>query len=135
MFPDVARRIRVSVVEDKLAFRRGLNAIFALTPSIDCAGMHATGEEALRDIPTLAPDVVLMDINLPGVSGIECARELKRIRPATQILMLTIEEDSGRVFEALRAGATGYLLKAATPTEILEGIQLVARGGSPMSAV
>jgi DNA-binding NarL/FixJ family response regulator len=76
-----------------------------------------------------------MDINLPGMSGIECTRELKRLRPVTQIVVLTIEEDSGRMFEALRAGATGYLLKAATPAEIVEGIQLVAQGGSPMSAV
>lgn len=127
--------VRVAVVEDKAVFRRGLSAIFALTPDIDCVGMHPTGEEALREIPRNSPDVVLMDVNLPGLSGIECARELKRLRPATQILMLTIEEDSGRVFEALRAGATGYLLKAATPAEIVESIQLVARGGSPMSAV
>src|SRR5262245_48047290 len=120
--------IRVAVVEDKLAFRRGLGAIFELTPGIECVGMFATGEEALRELPKMAPQVVLMDINLPGVSGIECARELKQLRPAVQVLMLTIEEDNERVFTALRAGATGYLLKNATPVEIIEGIQLVARG-------
>jgi DNA-binding NarL/FixJ family response regulator len=97
--------------------------------------MYATGEEALREIPKATPDVVLMDLNLPGMSGIECTRELKRLRPTAQVLMLTIEENSERVFAALRAGATGYLLKAATPGEIIEGIQLVAQGGSPMSAV
>ncbi len=127
--------IRVAVVEDKLAFRRGLGAIFELTPGIDCVGMYATGEEALRELPNAAPEVVLMDINLPGMSGIECARELRQLRPAAQVLMLTIEEDNERVFTALRAGATGYLLKNATPAEIIEGIQMVARGGSPMSAV
>lgn len=127
--------IRVAVVEDKPVFRRGLKAIFDLTPGIDCVGMYATGEEALREIPRSTPDVVLMDLNLPGCSGIECTRELKRLRPASQVVMLTIEEDSERVFAALRAGAAGYLLKAATPAEILEGIELVARGGSPMSAI
>jgi DNA-binding NarL/FixJ family response regulator len=127
--------IRVAVVEDKLAFRRGLGAIFELTPGIECVGMYGTGEEALRELPQAAPEVVLMDINLPGMSGIECARELKLLRPAAQVLMLTIEEDNERVFTALRAGATGYLLKNATPAEIIEGIQLVAQGGSPMSAV
>lgn len=127
--------IRIAVVEDKAAFRRGLAAILELTPGIECAGMHATGEEALREIPREAPDVVLMDLNLPGMSGIECTRELKRLCPACQVLMVTIEEDNDQVFAALRGGATGYLLKTATPTEIIEGIQLVMQGGSPMSAV
>jgi DNA-binding NarL/FixJ family response regulator len=126
--------IRVAVVEDKAAFRRGLNAIFELTPGIDCVGMYRTGEEALREIPKAAPEVILMDINLPGLSGIECTRELKRLRASSHVVMLTIEEDNERVFAALRAGAAGYLLKAATPAEILEGIRLVAQGGSPMSA-
>jgi DNA-binding NarL/FixJ family response regulator len=135
MSANITNPVRVAVVEDKAAFRRGLNAIFELTPGIERVGMYATGEEALREIPKTAPDVVLMDINLPGISGIECTREIKRLRPVAQIVMLTIEEDSGRMFEALRAGATGYLLKAATPAEIVEGIQLVAQGGSPMSAV
>lgn len=129
------RPIRVAVVEDNAAFRRGLRAIFEFTPDIECVGMFATGEEALREIPKAAPEVVLMDINLPGISGVEATRELKRLRPATQILMLTIEDDNEQVFAALRAGAAGYLLKASTPAEIMDGIQLVARGGSPMSAV
>src|SRR5882672_1347258 len=127
--------IRVAVVEDKAPFRRGLQAIFELTPGIDCVTMCAMGEDALREIPKFAPDVVLMDLNLPGMSGIECTRELKRLCPSVPVVMLTIEEDSERVFAALRAGAAGYLLKAATPVEIIEAIQLVARGGSPMSAV
>jgi DNA-binding NarL/FixJ family response regulator len=127
--------IRIAVVEDKAAFRRGLAAILELTPGIQCAGMHATGEEALREIPREAPDVVLMDLNLPGMSGIECTRELKRLCPACQVVMVTIEEDNDLVFAALRGGATGYLLKTATPAEIVEAIQLVVQGGSPMSAV
>jgi DNA-binding NarL/FixJ family response regulator len=133
--PNSTGAIRLAVVEDNLPFRRGLRSLLDLTPGIECVGMYATGEEALRELPRVAPDVVLMDIHLPGLSGIECLRELRRVRPVTQILMLTIEDDSERVFAALRAGAAGYLLKAATPAEILEGIQLVARGGSPMSAV
>ena len=127
--------IRVVSVEDKLAFRRGLQAILNLTPSIACVAMFASGEEALREMVSAAPDVVLMDLNLPGRSGIDCTRELKRLCPRTQVVVLTIEEDSGRVFAALRAGATGYLLKTSTPTEITEAIQLVAQGGSPMSAI
>jgi DNA-binding NarL/FixJ family response regulator len=127
--------IRIAVVEDKAAFRRGLAAILELTPGIQCVGMHATGEAALREIPRHAPSVVLMDLNLPGISGIECTRELKRQCPGCQVVMLTIEEDSEQVFAALRGGAAGYLLKTATPAEIIEGIQLVLQGGSPMSAV
>lgn len=133
--PDSTNTIRLAVVEDNLSFRHGLRAIFDLTPSIECVGMYATGEEALRELPRVAPDVVLMDLNLPGLSGIECTRELRRLRLSAQVLMLTIEDDNDRVFAALRAGAAGYLLKAATPGEIFEGIQLVAQGGSPMSAV
>ena len=127
--------IRVAAVEDKLAFRRGLSAILDLTPAIRCVGMYATAEEALREIPRAAPDVVLMDLNLPGLSGIECTRELKRQICKTQVVMLTIEEDIERVFAARRSGAAGYLLKSATPAEIVEAIRLVAAGGSPMSAI
>jgi DNA-binding NarL/FixJ family response regulator len=128
------QNIRLAVVEDKATFRRGLAAIFDLTPGLECVGMYPTGEQALRELPTLAPEVVLMDINLPGLSGVECTRELKRLCPAAQVVMLTIEENNERVFAALRAGAAGYLLKASTPAEIIEGIQLVVQGGSPMSA-
>src|SRR5438132_1633906 len=91
--------IRVVVVEDKVAFRRGLGAIFELTPGIECVGMYATGEEALREIPKAAPDVVLMDLNLPGMSGIECTRELKRLRPSSQVLVLTYLR---RIYEKLQ---------------------------------
>jgi|SRR5947209_19623330 len=135
MTPPPPETIRVAIVEDKASFRRGLQAIFDLTPGIEYVCTCGTAEEALIDIPRARPDLVLMDLNLPGLSGIECTRQLKRLYPSLPIVMLTIEEDNERVFAALRAGATGYLLKAATPVEIIEGIQLVARGGSPMSAV
>ncbi len=126
--------IRVVCVEDKPIFRRGLKAILELTPGMLPVGMFASAEEALRNLPSLAPDVVLMDLNLPGASGIECTHELKRACPKIQVVMLTIEEDNERVFSALRAGATGYLLKTATPAEIIAALELVALGGSPMSA-
>src|ERR1044071_5361739 len=127
--------IRVAVVEDKASFRRGLQAVLDLTPGIESVCMCGTGEEALKSVPAARADIVLMDLNLPGLSGIECTRQLKRLCPGLPVVMLTIEEDNERVFAALRAGATGYLLKASTPVEIIEAIQLVARGGSPMSAV
>lgn len=81
--PNPASAVRLAVVEDNVAFRRGLRALFELTPGIECVGMYATAEEALREVPKAAPDVVLMDINLPGLSGIDCLRELKRLRPAS----------------------------------------------------
>lgn len=127
--------VRVAVVEDKRAFRRGLEAILELAPGIDCVGLHATAEDALREIPRSGAGVVLMDLNLPGISGIDCTRELRGIQPKVQIVMLTIEEDIDRVFAALRAGAAGYLLKSADPGEITDAIRLVASGGSPMSAM
>ena len=135
MTGEIENPIRVAVVEDKASFRKGLAAVFELTEWIKPAGLFATGEEAIREIPKTTPDVVLMDVNLPGISGIECTREVRRLRPASQVVMLTIEEDSEKVFQALRAGAIGYLLKNATPGDILDAIQLVARGGSPMSAI
>jgi DNA-binding NarL/FixJ family response regulator len=129
------RTIKIAIVEDKASFRRGLQAIFDLTPGIEYVCMCGSAEEALVSIPKAGADLVLMDLNLPGLSGIECTRQLKRLCPSLPVVMLTIEEDSERVFAALRAGATGYLLKASTPVEIIEGIELVARGGSPMSAI
>jgi DNA-binding NarL/FixJ family response regulator len=134
-YPNPAPPVRVAVIEDKLAFRRGIRAILEMTPGVDCTGIYATAEEALEAIPHSSTQVALMDLNLPGKSGIECTRELKRLSPGMQIVMLTIEEDNDRVFSALRAGASGYLLKTATPVEIIEAIELVARGGSPMTAI
>jgi DNA-binding NarL/FixJ family response regulator len=97
-------------------------------------GAFPTAEDALKTLPQLKPDVVLMDINLPGMNGVECVRELKRILPDTQIVMLTVYEDTDNIFNALAAGATGYLLKRSTKKEILESIQEVYNGGSPMTA-
>ena len=115
--------IRVSLVEDNAAIRDSLAAILNGSPGFTCRHVCTSAEEASRKIPSEPPDVVLMDINLPGMSGIECVRRLKERLPQLQIIMLTIEEDSRRVFESLEAGANGYLVKHLPPAEILEAIQ------------
>src|SRR5664279_1947708 len=126
--------IRVAIVEDTAAMREGLAAILDGSPGFACVCACASAEEALRQIPPLQPEVVLMDINLPGQSGIECVPQLKARLPEAQIVMLTIEVDSRRVFESLAAGATGYLVKSVPPAGILTAIEEVRRGGSPMSS-
>src|SRR2546427_9977949 len=103
--------IKVSVVEDNQSIRESLAIILNGSPGFRCLQACSSAEEALRKIPLEPPDVVLMDINLPKMSGIECVQGLKRRLPRTQIIMLSIEEDSRRVFESLSAGATGYLVK------------------------
>jgi len=95
---------------------------------------HETGEDGLAKIPGIQPDVVLMDINLPGMNGVECVRRLKPLVPATQIIMLTVYQNAENIFNALAAGATGYLLKQTPPEELLTAIQEVHAGGSPMSS-
>jgi DNA-binding NarL/FixJ family response regulator len=102
-------------------------------PGFRCVGVHGTAEEALARIPHERPDVVLMDIELPKRSGIDCVRELKQRMASLPIMMLTAYDDPEKVFESLRAGACGYLLKRTPPGELLEAIQELHRGGSPMS--
>jgi DNA-binding NarL/FixJ family response regulator len=126
--------IKVAIVEDNAALRDGLSVILRCSPGFQCAGAYASADEALQQIPLAPPDVVLMDINLPGTSGIECVRQLTRQLPELLVMMLTIEEDPARVFESLEAGATGYLVKSEPLSEILAAIQEVHRGGSPMSS-
>src|SRR5688500_13428644 len=103
--------IKVAIVEDDNRIRESLAVLIDGTENIRCASTHRTAEEAIKQIPPTKPDVVLMDINLPGVSGIECARQLKTLMPTLQILMLTMYENSQQVFESLKAGASGYLVK------------------------
>ena len=103
---------RVVVVEDNKGLREQLVQILCTTDDIRCVGAFTTAEEALKKIPGLKPDVVLMDIKLPGMSGIDCVAELKRTMPALQIIMVTVYEDSERIFRALKAGANGYLVKS-----------------------
>jgi len=126
--------IKVAIVEDNASVREGLATILDASPGFKCVCACGSTEEALRQLSAAPPDVVLMDINLPRRSGIDCVRQLRIQSPQVQIIMLTIEEDSDRVFESLAAGATGYLVKNVPPTSILEAIQEVHRGGSPMSS-
>jgi DNA-binding NarL/FixJ family response regulator len=125
--------IKVSIIEDDDWIRENLATQIAHTEGFQCAGTYQNGEEALTQIPKAVPDVILMDINLPKMSGIDCVRKLKPLVPSAQILMLTVYEDSDKIFNSLLAGASGYLLKRTPQTEILEAIADVHRGNSPMS--
>ena len=126
--------IRVAIVEDNDSIRESLALILDGSPGLRCCGAWRTAEETLANLPRQPADVVLMDINLPGQSGIECVRRLKTLLPNLQIIMLTIEDDSRKVFESLKAGASGYLVKNMPPAQILEAVEEVHRGGSPMSS-
>ena len=128
------RTIRVSVVEDDDALRENLVHFLRLAPDIECVSEHGSAEAALREIPALKPDVVLMDINLPGMNGIDCVRRLKARLPQMQVLMVTVYDDGDRVFKALLAGASGYLLKASIASEIVPAVREVMQGGSPLDS-
>lgn len=130
----VNMKITVCVVEDDPELRESISSFIEGSPGFTCLGAFRTGEEALKAIPALVPAVVLMDINLPGISGIQCVKRLKEKMPALQTLMLTVYENSDRIFEALTAGACGYLLKNTPPEKLLEAIQDMQNGGSPMSS-
>ncbi len=126
-------RIKVSLVEDDAGTREKLMAVLDAAPSLSCLHAYPSGEAALREIPADPPDVVLMDINLPGMNGIECVAQLKSKLPKLQILMLTTYEDSKLIFDSLRSGASGYLLKNMPPQELVQAVEQVSAGGSPMS--
>jgi DNA-binding NarL/FixJ family response regulator len=125
--------IKVSIVEDNRGTRESLRQLLGRSNGLRCVGVHANGEEALQRIPEEGPDVVLMDINLPGMSGIECVTRLKGKLPKTQVLMLTTYEESDLIFDSLRGGASGYLLKNMPPAELLQAVEQVHVGGAPMS--
>ena len=126
--------ITVAVVEDSPTVRRNLNRWLGRTAGFKCVAACANGPEALRVIPVCQPQVVLMDIQMPRMSGVECTAQLKRIVPSAQILMLTVYEDTDTIFKALRAGACGYLLKRSPPQEILNAIRDILQGGAPMTS-
>jgi DNA-binding NarL/FixJ family response regulator len=126
--------IRTAIVEDDEKIRNTLIALLERSDGFRCVGAYPHAEDALKDIPAKAPDVVLMDINLPGMDGIECTMQLKNLMPGLLIIMLTVYEDVNKIFQALQAGAVGYLLKMTSPAEILDAIREVRSGGSPMSA-
>jgi len=125
--------IKVSIVEDDEGVRESLATLINDAEGFHCVSSHATAEDALQHIPEKKPDVVLMDINLPNMSGIDCVRKLKESAPQTQIMMLTMYEDPEQIFNSLAAGASGYLLKRTPHAKLLEAIQEVQRGASPMS--
>jgi DNA-binding NarL/FixJ family response regulator len=123
----------VSIVEDDPLIRAGWVKIISRAPGYRCVSDFGSAEIALAEMPKNVPDFVLMDINLPGKSGIDCTRELKRRFPQIEIVMLTMFDDRDNLFEALRAGASGYLLKRTTPAALLEALKELKVGGSPMS--
>lgn len=124
---------KVALVEDSDQLRRQLKHMLSRAPGVKCVCDCGSAEEAFQKIPAAAPDVVLMDINLPGISGIGCAAKLKQQIPALQVIMLTVYEDGESIFNALKAGACGYLLKRSSPTEILDAVTAVRQGGVPMT--
>ena len=124
----------VVVVEDDRGLREQLMLILETASDIKCLGAFASAEEALPQILAKNPDVVLMDIKLPGMSGIQCVAEIKKAAPAMQIIMVTIYEDSERIFRALKSGANGYLVKSSPPEQLIEAIRDVSKGGAPMSS-
>ena len=132
--PELARPIAVSIVEDDPWLRKDLAREISAAAGFRCLGSHASAEEALKKLPDEKPDVVIMDINLPGLNGIECVRRLKLVAPEMCILMLTVYEESDLIFAALRAGASGYLLKRSQSAELLEAIADAHQGGSPMTS-
>jgi len=125
--------IRVSIVDDDEGIRASLATLIRRAPAFKLVGDYPNGEVAVKEIPQHPPDVVLMDINLPGMKGFECVRQLKSLVPRVQFLMLTVYEDSDSLFNSLKAGASGYLLKRTASKNLLEAIRDVHAGGSPLS--
>jgi DNA-binding NarL/FixJ family response regulator len=126
--------IQVAIVEDIREIKEGLELLIDSSEGFCCIKTFSSGEEALTNLPAICPDVVLMDINLPGINGIEAVRTLKINCPGTQFIMSTVYEDDENIFESLKAGASGYLLKKTAPSKILDSITEVYHGGSPMSS-
>ena len=125
--------ITVSIVEDNDQLRGTLARVLSRAEGFQCLGQYASAEAALEALPNERPNVVLMDINLPGMNGVECVRRLKEVLPETQVVMLTVYEDTENIFNALAAGAAGYLLKRTKSAELLEALRDVNKGGSPMT--
>ena len=132
--PAVGRSTSVGIVEDNTGLRRSLVRLISHTSGMICVGSWSEGKSALAQLPALNPDVVLMDINIPGMDGIECTAQLKSICPETQVIIVTVYEDNESIFRALQAGACGYMLKRAFSENILEAITEVRSGGVPMSS-
>ncbi|MEI7900410.1 MAG: response regulator transcription factor [bacterium] len=127
------KRISVSIVEDSDKYRRGLTILLNNAPDMRCRSAFANAEKALAQLPADAPDIVLMDIHMPGMGGIEGVARLARLMPKVRIVMLTAYEDNDDIIQTLSNGAHGYLVKSAEPETLLEAIREVAAGGSPIS--
>ncbi len=125
--------ISISIVEDNDKLRGTLAKVIGRADGFRFATDYANAEEAIADLPKVRPDVVLMDINLPGMNGVECVRKLKTLLPQTQVMMLTVYEDTENIFKALAAGANGYMLKRTPTKDLIEAIREMQRGGSPMT--
>src|SRR5580700_8641157 len=126
--------IKVVIVEDATWIRENLAREINGSPGFRCVNDYRTAEDALKGIPADQPDVVLMDINLPGMNGVECIRQLRTDLPEVKCLMLTVYEESEKIFNSLLAGASGYLLKRTSTAELLDAIRQVRDGGSPMTS-
>ena len=124
---------KVAIVEDNRTTREGLETIVNLSADFRCVCTCSTAEEALEVLPKREPELVLMDIQLPNMSGVDCVARLKEMMPALKAIMVTVYEDPDRIFRALRAGASGYLLKRSTPEEVLSAMREVQQGGGAMS--
>ena len=125
--------IKVAVVEDDPRLRRVLSEVFACSADSTCVGVFRNGGAALEAIPALQPDVIIMDVNLPDISGVECVERLAPQLPATKIIMLTVYQDVDTIFKALSAGAHGYLAKPVMPDELLDAVRGIRMGNVPMS--
>lgn len=125
--------ISVSIVDDEKKLCESIATFLNGSPGFRCVSIYGSAEAALKRLPGDRPDVALMDINMPGLNGIECVSRLKALAREIQIVMLTVYEDTDQIFKALAAGATGYLLKRSDPEELLQAIRVVNAGGSPMS--
>ena len=126
--------ISLAIVEDLAEVREGLKQFISLNPEFTILGTFQTAEEAMHKLPQLNPDIVIMDINLPGMNGIECIKLIKKKIPRTQFMMFTVYENDEKVFEALKAGASGYLLKNTGLLQLIAALKELYNGGSPMSA-
>ena len=129
----MSQPIRIAIVEDDAGLREILQKIFSSAPDFRVVLTCPDGETAVREIPIKAPNVVLMDINLPGMSGIDCLRVIKKALPSIRVVMVTVYDDDDRLFESLVSGADGYLLKRATRNRFLEAVREIVTGGAPIS--
>jgi DNA-binding NarL/FixJ family response regulator len=128
------KNVTISIVDDDTILREKIAVFVGATPGLRCISHYESAEEALAQLPKDKPEVVLMDINLDGMSGIDCVQQLKPLLPESQFIMLTVFEDTKKIFRAITAGASGYLLKRMPPEELIKAIHEVHEGGSPMSA-